>query len=135
MQLSGITDMHSGVGGSTNIDNLRALLNSIKVLNNNIAKLIDAEIDRISFVVDEGESSRLSAADIITIYQNINRVVRNTMNLQTLLQLKLDDILAAALGIIPISTVNSGIKTNKNSLDMVPNTINEKRKHKYVTVI
>lgn len=86
----------------TNKEALKLLLNSVEFLNQSLSKLFDAEIGEVRLIVDTDECSKLSTHDIINICQNINQALKNTISLQMLLHLKLENILDAAIGTISV---------------------------------
>ncbi len=71
-------------------DAVNLLLTSIAMEEISLSKLMDAETDKIKYVIEKCGCHKCCASDLLAINESVNATVSNMIKLQTLLQLKLE---------------------------------------------
>ena len=91
MSMPNIPDITSKID-ITLEDSVNLLLTSIAKEEISLSKLMDAEKDKISFVLHEYQNNDANIESIIDINESVNKTIKNLIKMQMLLQFKLDSV-------------------------------------------
>jgi len=88
-------------------DSINLLLTSIALEEISLSKLLDAEKDKVIFVIDECKHNKSTIKDVLEINKSVDQTIKDIIKLQMLLQFKLENV----GDLLPCSTSTSSTST------------------------